>query len=118
MYNINVSAFYPANYKYDMSRFMRYDIVNDMYDILDSEFIKAIPKIQVYGIRTITVEEGSPSLLCERLYGYFNYQYWWIIMEMNGLISPDDLVAGLQIKYPLLSTLDTLFGSMNPRFND
>ena len=117
MYNIEVNKYYPQNYKYDMSRFMRYDSTDQMYDILDSAFIRSIKYLRVQGIKTVTVEEGSTSIMCETIYGYFNYQYWWILMEMNNLTGPEDLIAGMQIVYPPLASLDRLFSALNPKNN-
>lgn len=117
MYNIDVNTFFTQRSKYDMRRFMRYDTDAEMYDILDSEFINELKSLPLYGTKLITVEEGSPSLLCETIYGYFNYSTWWILMEVNGLTSPDDLVTGLTIRYPYLANLDTLLAALNPKNN-
>lgn len=117
MYNINVQQYYQENRKYDMARFMRYDNELEFYDILDSGFIKVLPFMSTYGVKTVTIEEGKPSLLCESIYGYFNTQYWWILMEINNFTDASDLKAGTQVIYPSISSLDTFFGQLNPKNN-
>lgn len=121
MFNIDVSKYYPSQQKYDMARFMRYDQDAEMYDILDSAFLNILPYTPQAGVRTVTIEEGKPSLLCESIYGIVpppnNTQYWWILMEINNYVEPSDIKNGDQVLYPQIAGLDSIFGQLNPRNN-
>lgn len=108
MFTIDADA--TAN-RYDLSKFMASSGTN-FFDVVDSKFLYKLKSLAVYGTYTVTTEEGRPDLISERIYGFTYHQYWWILMIMNDLRSPVEIVSGMKIKYPSLSDLETLYFSL------
>ncbi len=96
--------------KYDMMKFM--ELGEDMViDSLSSYMLYQLPKLPVHGYYKIVTEIGRPDMLAYHIYG--DTQYWWVLMWYNSLLSPNDLTAGLEIKYPALGTVESLYMNMS-----
>lgn len=80
-----------------------------MFNLNNSKFLHELHRLKDLRSYTILSEVGRPDLLSEALYGQGNYQYWWIIMSLNGLCFPDDLKNGLIIKYPSLDQIENVY---------
>ena len=46
-------------------------------------------------------EQNNPEILSQRIYN--NPHYWWVICQYNGIIDPDNIPAGMKIKYPTIT---------------
>jgi len=109
MYFINLN--YQGTPKYSLGRFCEY--LDDLYDVIPSYFLQRLRNLPVKGYLTITPDlEFRPDLLSYNLYG--ETQYWWLLLFYNDLISFEDLVSGLEIKYFDLVDLESLYLSLKP----
>lgn len=45
-------------------------------------------------------EQNNPEILAQRIYN--NPHYWWVICQYNGIIDPDNIPAGLIIRFPTI----------------
>lgn len=97
--------------RYDIAKFIK-KIQPGFWDIVDSEFITNLNLIKKFEYYTVTTEYGRPDLISEKIYGLGYSQYWWIIMIINGYLLPNDIKTGDVIKYPSLSTLETIYFSL------
>ena len=96
------------------------------FDIIDSEFLRKLKSLKKYKTYKVTVEEGRPELVSERIYGVGQTQFWWILMVLNELRLPKDLKRGLILRYPTREELEDIYLSLNndtnssnkPRLND
>nr|DAP65232.1 MAG TPA: baseplate wedge protein [Caudoviricetes sp.] len=96
------------------------------FDIIDSEFLRKLKSLKKYKTYKVTVEEGRPELVSERIYGVGQNQFWWILMVLNELRLPKDLKRGLVLRYPTREELEDIYLSLNndtnssnkPRLND
>lgn len=96
------------------------------FDIIDSEFLRKLKSLKKYKTYKVTVEEGRPELVSERIYGVGQTQFWWILMVLNELRLPKDLKRGLVLRYPTREELEDIYLSLNndtnssnkPRLND
>ncbi|MGP1493869.1 MAG: hypothetical protein ACTTIS_00765 [Streptobacillus sp.] len=96
------------------------------FDIIDSEFLRKLKSLKKYKTYKVTVEEGRPELVSERIYGIGQTQFWWILMVLNELRLPKDLKRGLVLRYPTREELEDIYLSLNndtnsnnkPRLND
>ena len=102
MFYINLD--YESKERYDMGKFMNYDVG---YDMLDSYFMSKIKSLRVHGQYAVQSEENRPDVLSYKIYG--DTQYWWILLMYNSLLEPDELVAGLVIQYPYLGAIEDLY---------
>ena len=109
MFYINLD--YQGFPKYLLGRFCEY--LDDLYDIIPSYFLQKLRELPPKVYLTITPDiEYRPDLLSYQLYG--DVQYWWLLLFYNDLISFEDLVAGLEIKYFNLVDLESLYLSLKP----
>ena len=92
--------------KYDLAKFMEFG-EDCVFDCLNSYMLYQIPKLPAVGYYTIRREVNRPDLLSYNLYG--DTQYWWIILWYNNMVKPQDLKAGIVIKYPSLSNVEQLY---------
>lgn len=88
------------------------------FDIIDSEFLRKLKNLKKYKTYTVTVEEGRPELISERIYGLGQTQFWWILMVLNELRLPKDLKRGLVLRYPTREDLDGLYLGLNNNDNN
>ena len=105
--------------KFDIMKFSA--PVNSKYayfDIIDSEFLRKLKNLKKYKTYTVTVEEGRPELISERIYGLGQTQFWWILMVLNELRLPKDLKRGLVLRYPTREDLDGLYLGLNNNDNN
>lgn len=105
MFYLNTDIDSPE--RYDISRFMRF---TDDFDILDSHLIHTLKTLEVGGTFKVSSEVGRPDILSGKIYG--DIQFWWIIMLYNEIQSTEDIVAGMQIRYPLKSALENYYFSL------
>ena len=66
--------------KFDIMKFNA--PVNSKYayfDIIDSEFLRKLKNLKKYKTYTVTVEEGRPELISERIYGLNP-----VLVDFNG----------------------------------
>nr|DAY41674.1 MAG TPA: baseplate wedge protein [Caudoviricetes sp.] len=96
------------------------------FDIIDSEFLRKLKSLKKYKTYKVTVEEGRPELVSERIYGLGQTQFWWILMILNEIRLPKDLKRGLILRYSTREELENIYLSLNndtnsnnkPRLND
>ena len=95
------------------------------FDIIDSEFLRKLKSLKKYKTYKVTIEEGRPELVSERIYGLGQTQFWWILMILNELRLPKDLKRGTILRYPTREDLDGLYLGLNnddnnnkPNLND
>lgn len=98
-----------TNKRYDMLKFLNYPY--DSLTMLDSYFVKKLTDIPYSGTITVTTQVNRPDLLSYDIYG--DVQYWWILMLYNGLISPLELTAGLNINFPSLGDLEDIYFTLS-----
>ena len=92
--------------KFDMCKFIELD-KNGVFDSLNSYMLYAIPQLPTVGTYKIRQEVGAPDYLAKSIYD--DEQYWWILMWYNHLLHPDQLVSGLEIRYPSLTAIQQLY---------
>lgn len=88
--------------KYD--RF--YSVVADEYGIdpLKDKVMPSLLKIESYRPHVVTQDErGSPDIIALRKYG--TEKLWWAILAYNGIASYRDIVEGVQLRIPNLSSV-------------
>lgn len=109
MYYINNEL--ASETRYDMSKFMEY--VDGCYCILDSYLCSQVKNIPYSGVLTVTSQAGRPDLVSYDIYG--STQYWWVIMLYNDISSPQDLVVGMPISFPSISSLENLYFTLSTK---
>lgn len=110
MFKINITT--ETSQRYDPLKFINYS--EGTFDILDSEFLRQLQKIKQYGVFKVTTEQFRPELISEKIYGAGLTQYWWILMIFNELRSPNELVNGLELKYPFIESLENIYFTLVP----
>lgn len=88
------------------------------FDIIDSEFLRKLKSLKKYKTYKVTIEEGRPELVSERIYGLGQTQFWWILMILNELRLPKDLKRGTILRYPTREDLDGLYLGLNNNDNN
>ena len=96
---------FDTNTRFDTIKFVEFN--KDNIDCVTSFMFSNISALPSIGTYTILYEENRPDLLSYNLYG--DTQYWWVLMWYNSLLSINDLVNGLVISYPSLSSLENLY---------
>jgi len=91
--------------RFDIGRFMRYE--NENHDPLTSAFIKDLKALKNNGRFVVQGEEFRPDLISDKIYG--TTQHWWIILLYNDVFEIDDITNGVELNYPSLDDLDSLF---------
>ena len=104
MYYYNNS--YKSNDKNDMAKFLGWE--EDAHDVLSSYFLSELTKLPIHGTYTIQHEVNRPDLLALNIKEFGSMRYWWVIMFYNGLSSNEELVNGLEIKYPSVNNVEKL----------
>jgi len=102
--------------RYDRSRFVDYsDLIKD-YDILQSDFVDSLKRLQSLGFVSITEpDENRLDIISFRLYG--DTTMWWILAEFNGLLNPFELEVGSKIFYPSLGDIETIYFNIQKSLN-
>lgn len=95
--------------RYDMAKFL--NCPTDSLTMLDSYFVKKLTELSYSGTITVTSQVHKPDLLSYDIYG--ETTYWWILMLYNGLKSPLELEAGLNIRFPSLSSLENIYFTLS-----
>lgn len=96
--------------RYDITKFSNpVDQKFAYFDIIDSDFLFKLRNLKKFETYTITIEEGRPELVSERIYGLGETQFWWIIMLLNELRLPQDLKRGMVIRYPTRNDLEDIY---------
>lgn len=111
MFYINLEN--ESEVRYDLARLTKFS--SNVYDVSQSYFHQQIPTLTLGGYYSITEEEYKPDLLSYRIYG--STQYWWILMIYNGLLSNEDFISGMTIRFPLKASLEDLYFSLKAREN-
>jgi len=111
MFGINSTL--VASGRYDQAQFSNYD--TDVYDHLDSYFEYKLSSLPISGEFTVSAaEDNRPDLVSYKIYN--DVALWWIIMAVNGLINPSEVVAGKKLSYPSLTDIELLLFKL-PRFS-
>ena len=102
---------YESDVRFDLAKFMEYS--EDVYEPLTSDFLYEIEKLTPVDRFTVTSEEGRPDLISYKIYG--TTQYWWVLMEMNGILDIENIVNGTIIEYPDISDLENIYFSLKSK---
>jgi len=97
--------------RFELERYMEFNV--DNYDILTSAFLNELASISASGRITVQGQDSRPDLISYEVYG--DVQYWWIILYYNGLSRIDELVNGMELKYPSLADLEAYYFSLKSR---
>ena len=74
----------------------RYYNIKENLEILQEElFNYSISYSTTY---VLLNERNSPEIISQRVYN--NPNWWWLICRFNGIINPNNIPAGLEIKIP------------------
>ena len=91
--------------RYDPTKFMEF--VEKGHDISVSYFINRLLELQPAGIHKVITEESRLDTISFKIYG--STQYWWLIMLYNKIIDFESVVNGMEIQYPSLNDLESLY---------
>lgn len=77
----------------------RYYRISENEDITQTDLIILnLP----YTVTTVRENEvNKPEILAQRVYN--NPHYWWVICQFNGILNPDLIPLGLEIRCPNLT---------------
>ena len=92
--------------RFDISKFVPWSEIGGM-DYLRSWLINQLGYLPPVGDYKITTEENRIDLLSYKIYG--DTQYWWILMQYNGIIDIDDLKTGTVLSFPDQADLEDLY---------
>lgn len=87
------------------SKFM--EIVVDNSDPLTSYFYDKIKALPPSGSYSVQHEVERPESLSYSIYG--DSQYWWILLEYNGIKEYSQIAIGDTILYPSIADIEDLF---------
>lgn len=94
--------------RYDQQKFIPYS--EDVYDILEAQFLEKLRKLPTIGTYVVYGEENRPELIAYRLWGDVNL--WMILMAYNDLLDFRTIQSGVAIRYPSLESLEDLYFSL------
>ena len=92
--------------RFDVSKFVPWSEIGGM-DYLRGWLINQLGYLPPMGDYKITAEEGRIDMLSQKIYG--DTQYWWILMQYNGIIDMNDLKTGAVLQFPSLEDLEDLY---------
>ena len=92
--------------RFDISKFVPWSEIGGM-DYLRSWLINQLGYLPPIGDYKITTEENRIDLLSYKIYG--DTQYWWILMQYNGIIDMNDLKTGTILSFPDQADLEDLY---------
>ena len=95
--------------RYDFAKFLDYQ--DQELDPLTSKFLSELRKLPVQNSMAVGAFENRIDLIANRIYG--ETQLWWVLMEYNGLLDPEDIPANTMIAYPSLLNLELLYFNLN-----
>lgn len=93
--------------RYEISKFFEY---TDNFDPLTSFLYEQLKSLPMEGYILVQGEDGRPDLLSNRIYS--DTQYWWILMTYNDLAKVEEIVNGMEIRYPSIESLENLYFSL------
>lgn len=91
--------------RFDFAKFS--EEIDNARDILSSYLLSSLHKIPLGGIYKVINEASRPDLISYKLYGFT--QYWWVILFYNNLVDSEDIVNGMELRYPLLRDLEVFY---------
>ena len=113
---------YSTDVRYDIPKFATH--TENVIDILDSYMFEKVSAyyeeqvdvkdLTVDGVFEVVTEEYRPDLISYEIYDG-DTQYWWLLMEFNGLIDIFQIVSGLQMKYFSLTQLEDIYFTLSSR---
>lgn len=95
---------YPVNY--DNKFFRAFAVFTDSYGIdpLKDKIVPKLMAIPSYTVHRVTQNErGAPDLISFNAYN--TEDYWWHIMQYNGVFRVSQIVEGIQLKLPDLGAI-------------
>lgn len=96
----------------DMARFANFD--EGSYDPLTSYFFMRMPYLEMDGNIQVQVKwEHRPDLVSYHIFG--STDYWWILLMYNDLMSNEEVLPGMILKYPKRSAIDEYIFSAKKR---
>jgi hypothetical protein len=117
-----INTDYVTDVRYDIPKFL--DNTEDVLDVFDSYLFEKIggyfkeqidiKNLAVDGVFEVTTQEYRPDLISAEIYDG-DTQYWWLLMEYNGIIDIFKIVSGLQMNYFSLTKLEDIYFSLNSR---
>lgn len=102
---------YESDIRFDMAKFVEH--TDGSFDPLTSNFLDEVSKLQPIDRFVVSSEEGRPDLISHKIYG--TTQYWWVIMEMNGILDVNDITNGKVLEYPDISDLEDIYFSLKSK---
>ena len=90
--------------RYDASNFMENH--DGFYDSFTSFFLEKLRSLPLAGIYQVEVD-SRPDIYSRDVYGTTNY--WQILLEYNNIILISDIVVGMRLRYPDISSIESLF---------
>lgn len=95
--------------RYDMSKFI--EQTGGIFDTLTSYLVKTLKTLPLFGVYVVNGSEKRPDLMSYHIYK--DTQFWWLLMMYNDLLSPNDIVQGMSIRYFNLGDLEKLYLTLN-----
>ena len=89
---------------FDIGKIMEFN--EGFYDILTSTFCEKLKSLPVFGVYKVVTERFRPDLISYRIYG--DEQYKLILMMYNGLVSHKEIIPGIELIYPSLSSIESI----------
>lgn len=89
---------------FDLGKIIEFN--EGFYDILTSVFVEKLLQLPVTGTYTVTTERFRPDLISYNIYG--SEQYKLMLMLYNNLSAYTDLVPGVTLSYPALSSMEAI----------
>lgn len=102
---------YESDIRFDMAKFV--DFKEGAFEPLTSNFLSEISNLKPIDRFVVTTEEARPDLISYKIYG--TTQYWWVLMEMNGILDVDEITVGKLIEYPDISDLEDIYFSLKAK---
>ncbi len=96
--------------RYDAAKFIEF-LNEDNYDILNSFFMLEVKTLPEVGKYVVSAEEFDPALISFRIYGAT--QFWQLILIYNDILSFEDIVAGVILRYPSIDDMENVYFRLN-----
>lgn len=93
---------------FDMGQFFDYE--NSNFDPLTGEFQYMVQNLDVAGDWLIQQGYERPDIISYQIYG--DPQYWWILMQYNGISDVNQITVGTVLSYPSIADLESLLFSL------
>lgn len=92
--------------RFDLARFMDWKN-DDVYDPLDSYFIRRQPELLARTQYAVQNAEHRPDMIAFRVYN--NVNFWWLILLYNNLVYSEELEAGDVLILPSEEDISELY---------